>query len=228
MTDTPAPSPPSRSGRGALVVISSPSGAGKTTLTRRLIADDAQLRLSVSATTRQARPGEIDGEHYYFWDRERFEVERDQGAFLEHAIVFGNLYGTPRAPVERWLSDGLDVVFDIDWQGARQVRSDPIAKVVSVFILPPSLGVLRERLALRDSDAPDVIESRMARAVDEIGHWREYAYVVLNDNLDEATQALSTILAAERTGALADAAAWRGANQPDLSDFVEALCRQTA
>lgn len=212
---------------GALIIISSPSGAGKTTLTKRLIVADPKLRLSVSATTRTIRPGEREGVDYYFWSRERFERERDAGGFLEHAVVFDRLYGTPMAPVQTWVGEGYDVVFDIDWQGARQLRTNPIAELVSVFILPPSLTILEDRLRKRAADPEDVIQRRMSRAVDEISHWREYDYVVVNEDLDAATAALTTIIDAHRENAAPKAAAWRSDRQAGLPVFVDRLMAQS-
>jgi guanylate kinase len=185
--------------RGLLFVISSPSGAGKTTLSRRLLAAEPDLALSVSATTRAMRPGEIDGRDYHFVDHARFSEMVERGELLEHADVFGNRYGTPRAPVEAWLEQGRDVLFDVDWQGARQLGESPLAAdVVSVFILPPSIAELRRRLVARNQDAPETVEARMAKARDEIGHCGEYAYVVINEDLDESERGLRAVLTAER------------------------------
>jgi guanylate kinase len=185
--------------RGVLFVISSPSGAGKTTLARRLLSAEPELALSVSVTTRPKRPKEIEGRDYIFVDHPRFSEMVEKGELLEHADVFGNRYGTPRAPVERWLEQGRDVLFDVDWQGAQQLSESPLgADVVSVFILPPSIEELRRRLVARNEDAPETVEGRMAKARDEIGHCGEYAYVVVNDDLDESERGLRAILAAER------------------------------
>jgi guanylate kinase len=185
--------------RGLMLIVSSPSGAGKTTLTRRLLEAEApRCVLSISATTRTPRPGELDGKHYFFLSREAFEATRDAGAYLEWAEVFGHLYGTPKAAVEDTLSAGIDMVFDIDWQGARQLSASAPGDVVRVFILPPSRNVLEERLKTRASDAPDVVAQRLAGASQEIAHWQEYDYVLVNDDLDESLTALRSILAAER------------------------------
>jgi guanylate kinase len=190
---------PGGGGRGVMFILSSPSGAGKTTLTRQLLgAEGERCRLSVSATTRPPRPGEVHGEHYFFLDRPVFEAERDAGAFLEWAEVFGNLYGTPKASIEETLSEGRDVIFDIDWQGARQLAQSAPGDVVRVFILPPSRIVLEERLKSRALDTPDVVARRLAGASEEMAHWSEYDYVIINDDLANALRGLRTILAAER------------------------------
>lgn len=184
--------------RGMMLVLSSPSGAGKTTLSRLLLEREANLRLSVSVTTRPPRPGEIEGVHYHFIDRAGFDAMVDNGDLLEFAEVFGNDYGTPRQPVETALADGVDVLFDIDWQGTRQLCAKAPADVVTVFILPPSRRVLEERLNGRGADAPDVVAKRMAAASEEISHWHEYHYVVINDDLMRCLADISAILAAER------------------------------
>jgi guanylate kinase len=185
--------------RGILFVLSSPSGAGKSTLARRLLAEDAAFRMSVSATTRAPRPGEVDGRDYHFVTREAFEEMVRAGRMLEHAQVFGHLYGTPRAPVEEAVAGGADVLFDVDWQGAQQLRaSDLGSSVVQVFILPPSIAELERRLRQRDKDAEVVIERRMAQARDEISHWAEYDYVLVNDDLERCYGRVHTIVEAER------------------------------
>jgi guanylate kinase len=184
--------------RGLMVALSSPSGAGKSTLARKLIEDDANMALSVSATTRERRGNEIDGREYKFLDRAEFEAMADRGAFLEWAQVFGNFYGTPRAPVEAALISGRDVLFDVDWQGARALRAAAEQDVVGVFILPPSMAELERRLRARAEDAPDVIARRMARSQDEISHWEEYDYVLVNTRIEETLAQIKQILAAER------------------------------
>jgi guanylate kinase len=185
--------------RGLMFIVSSPSGAGKTTLTRRLLAAETpQCILSISATTRPPRPGESHGQHYLFLSRKAFEAQREAGAFLEWAEVFGNLYGTPKAAVEDTLSRGTDILFDIDWQGARQLAASAPEDVVRVFILPPSRRVLEERLHKRASDSAEVVANRLAGASREIAHWSEYDYVIVNDDLDLSHAALRSILASER------------------------------
>ena len=184
--------------RGLMLVLSSPSGAGKTTIARRLLAGDANLEMSVSATTRAKRPGEASGVDYHFIDRHEFSVMQNKGELLEHAKVFDNYYGTPRAPVEASLLAGRDVLFDIDWQGTQQLREKARQDLVSVFILPPSTRALEERLTQRAQDPPDVVASRMSKAADEMSHWAEYDYVIVNDSLDESIYRVQSILTAER------------------------------
>ncbi len=185
--------------RGILFVLSSPSGAGKSTLSRRLLAADPAFALSVSATTRPPRPGEVDGRDYYFVSSERFAEMVAEGEMLEHATVFGNRYGTPRAPVERAIRAGRDVLFDVDWQGAQQLRASDLGQsVVQLFILPPSIAELERRLEARSQDDPATIDRRMAAARDEISHWAEYEYVLINDDLDRCFSRMETIIAAER------------------------------
>ena len=206
--------------RGLLLILSSPSGAGKTTLTRRLIDWDPTIRFSISATTRAARPGEQDGREYYFRSRADFERMVDTGEMLEHAEVFGNLYGSPREPVQAAMDRGCDTVFDIDWQGGQQIRNSALGRdVVSVFVLPPSIAELDRRLRLRGQDSAAVIAGRMAKSRDEISHWAEYDYVIVNSDLDTAFDELVTILQAERL---------RRDRQPELADFVRGLNREFA
>ncbi|MGI9521282.1 MAG: guanylate kinase [Hyphomicrobiaceae bacterium] len=184
--------------RGLILILSSPSGAGKTTLARRLLMSDPKVRLSVSLTTRPPRPGEVNGEDYRFVDIQEFNRRRDQGELLEWAEVFGHSYGTPAAPVESMMADGFDVMFDIDWQGAQQIAEKVGADLVRVFILPPTGRVLEKRLQTRAQDSQIVVSQRMARAADEISHWGEYDYVIINDDLDHSEDALHAILMAER------------------------------
>lgn len=184
--------------RGLMLVLSSPSGAGKTTLSRRLLESDPQITMSVSATTRKPRPGEVDGKDYRFLSTEDFGVMRNRGEFLEHAKVFDNYYGTPKAPVEQALSEGRDVLFDIDWQGTQQLEESASSDLVKVFILPPSGHELEKRLNTRAEDPADVIASRMAKASNEISHYAEYDYIIVNDDVDKALGELKAILTAER------------------------------
>jgi guanylate kinase len=181
-----------------MLVLSSPSGAGKTTLSRRLLQSDPSITLSVSATTRKPRLNEIDGQDYHFIDAPEFERRAKNGDFLEHANVFGNHYGTPRNAVMAELEGGKDVLFDIDWQGTQQLRQQARDDVVSVFVLPPSHDELERRLRARAQDAEDVVQKRMAKAADEISHWAEYDYIIINDDVTRAQTQLETILAAER------------------------------
>jgi guanylate kinase len=201
--------------RGLLLILSSPSGAGKSTLTRALLQWDPTIRFSISATTRAPRPGEQDGREYYFRSRAQFLDLVETGQMLEHAEVFGNLYGSPRGPVEDNMAAGCDTLFDVDWQGGQQIRNSALGKdAVSVFILPPSIAALRERLHGRGQDAPDVIAGRMSKSMQEISHWAEYDYVLVNDDLARCTADLTAILTAERL---------RRDRQPGLSGFVRAL-----
>lgn len=201
--------------RGLLIILSSPSGAGKSTLARRLMDWDETLAFSVSATTRAPRPGEVDGEHYHFHARAGFEALVESGGMLEHAEVFGNYYGSPKAPVEAAMAEGRDTLFDIDWQGGQQVRNSSLGKdVVSIFVLPPSIAALEQRLRGRAQDSEEVIAGRMARSRDEISHWAEYDYVLVNEDIDTAAEELITIIRSERL---------RRERQPWLNDFVRGL-----
>lgn len=203
---------------GLLIILSSPSGAGKSTLARRLMEWDPSLRFSVSATTRKPRPGEVEGEHYYFRDREAFNTMVEAGNMLEHAEVFGNFYGTPREPVEQAMHAGRDTLFDVDWQGGQQIRASALgAHVVSIFVLPPSLAELERRLITRGQDAPEVIAGRMRKSRDEISHWAEYDYVIVNEDIDRSAEALKTILTAERL---------RRPRQIGLGPFVRRLMEE--
>ncbi len=184
--------------RGLMLVLSSPSGAGKTTLSRRLLESDGEITMSVSATTRKPRPGEEDGKDYHFLTTEDFGVMRNKGEFLEHAKVFDNYYGTPKGPVEEALSAGRDVMFDIDWQGTQQLEESASSDLVKVFILPPSGHELEKRLNTRAQDPPDVVAGRMAKASDEISHYAEYDYIIVNDDVEKALAELTAILVAER------------------------------
>src|SRR3954447_3538613 len=205
--------------RGLMFVLSSPSGAGKTTLSRMLIDRVAGLQMSVSATTRAMRPGEVDGRDYLFVDNAKFETMVKRGELLEWATVFDNRYGTPRAPVESALSGGRDVLFDIDWQGTQQLREKAGADVVSVFILPPSAADLEKRLHSRAQDSDDIIRERMSRASHEMSHWAEYDYIVINHDIDEAFAEVQSILKAERL---------KRERRTGLTTFVRELQRQLA
>ena len=184
--------------RGLMLVLSSPSGAGKTTLARRLLESDSHVAMSVSATTRRPRQGEVEGTDYFFVSSSMFTGMVEGGAFLEHALVFGNHYGTPKEPVMLALAKGQDVLFDIDWQGTQQLRQQAGDDLVSIFVLPPSHAELERRLRARAQDEEHVVQQRMARANNEISHWAEYDYVVINDDLDSTLKKIQTILAAER------------------------------
>jgi guanylate kinase len=184
--------------RGLMLVLSSPSGAGKTTLSRMLLAADDAIAMSVSVTTRPPRSGEVEGKDYFFTSTSMFHDMARSGAFLEHASVFGNHYGTPKEPVMNALARGSDVLFDIDWQGTQQLRQQAGDDLVSIFLLPPSHDELERRLKARAQDSDDVVAARMARAGNEISHWAEYDYVVINDDVDAALAKIKTILAAER------------------------------
>jgi guanylate kinase len=200
--------------RGLLYIVSSPSGAGKTTLARRLLAADSNLTMSVSVTTRPPRPGERDGVDYHFADRDHFEVMKSRGDLIEWARVFDNHYGTPRAPIEAALHEGKDILFDIDWQGAQQLSEKMPGDVVRVFVLPPTARVLEDRLRSRAQDPPEVVARRMAAASSEISHWPEYDYVIVNSDIEQSVGAAHAILAAERL---------KRARQLGLSDFVRDL-----
>ena len=204
--------------RGLAVILSSPSGAGKSTMARRLMAWDPTLSFSVSATTRPPRTGEVEGEHYHFRSREAFGRMVLDGEMLEHAEVFGHHYGSLRAPVEAALALGRDVLFDIDWQGGQQIRTSALGRdVVSIFILPPSIAELERRLRARGQDGGDVIAARMAKSEAEISHWAEYDYVLVNDDPEACEQRLRTILSAERL---------RRERQPWLGAFTRGLTEE--
>ncbi len=206
---------PQATRRGLLIILSSPSGAGKSTLAKRLMVWDPSLRFSVSATTRAPRPGEVDGRDYFFRSRSAFADMVTTGEMLEHAEVFDNFYGSPKAPVEAAMAEGRDTLFDIDWQGGQQIRNSSLGRdVVSVFVLPPSIAELERRLRTRGQDTDTVIAGRMAKSQAEISHWAEYDYVLINDDLDRAEAELKTILTAERM---------RRDRQPGLTEFVRGL-----
>ncbi|MSP67368.1 MAG: guanylate kinase [Alphaproteobacteria bacterium] len=200
--------------RGLLLVLSSPSGAGKTAISRRLLERDPGITMSVSVTTRPMRTGEVDGHDYHFIDRARFDAMVAAGELLEHAVVHGNCYGTPRAVVEAALAQGRDVLFDIDWQGTQQLAEKARDELVSVFVLPPSRAELERRLRSRAQDSDAVVERRLAAAPAEMSHWSEYEYVLVNDDLEGSVAAVETIVAAERR---------RRARQRGLAEFVKSL-----
>ncbi|NNG06053.1 MAG: guanylate kinase [Inquilinus sp.] len=203
--------------RGLMLVLSSPSGAGKTTISRRLLERDDNIAMSVSVTTRPMRPGEVDGRDYHFIECERYRTMVVEGELLEHAKVFGHFYGTPKAAVEAALAAGSDVLFDIDWQGTQQLANSARKDLVSVFVLPPTAVELERRLRARAQDSDEVIAGRMAKASDEMSHWAEYDYVIVNSDLDASVVRVQAILAAERL---------KRERQVGLFDFVESL-RQT-
>ncbi|MEM8570590.1 MAG: guanylate kinase [Pseudomonadota bacterium] len=185
--------------RGLLIILSSPSGAGKSTLSRRMLEADPEVRFSVSATTRPPRPGEQEGHDYFFKSRREFEAMVSAGEMLEYAEVFGNFYGTPRAPVEAAIRRGEDVLFDVDWQGGQQIRNSTLSdSVVSIFILPPSIAELESRLHGRGQDSVEIVNARMAKSRDEISHWAEYDYVLVNETLSQCEAQLRAIIEAER------------------------------
>jgi guanylate kinase len=200
--------------RGFLLVLSSPSGAGKTTIRRLLVERDPSLTLSISVTTRPPRPGEIDGRHYRFIDAARYDAMVKAGELLEHASVFGHAYGTPRRPVEEAIAAGRDIVTDIDWQGTQQLSEKLRDDLVTVFVLPPSMEALEARLRTRAQDSDATVAARMAKSAEEMSHWSEYDYVIVNRDLDESVAEVQAILTAERL---------RRARQAGLADFVNRL-----
>jgi len=203
--------------RGLMLVLSSPSGAGKTTLSRRLLQTDPDIVMSVSATTRAPRPNEVEGQDYFFVSPAKFDEMVEAGEFLEHANVFGNKYGTPRGAVMAALEAGKDVLFDIDWQGTQQLKVQAREDLASVFVLPPSKAELERRLRIRAQDSETVVRQRMAKASDELSHWAEYDYLLLNDDIQHAQGKLEEILRVERS---------RRARQPGLARFVQKLMRE--
>lgn len=200
--------------RGLMLVLSSPSGAGKTSISRRLLETEDELTMSVSATTRPRRPGEVDGTDYHFMDQTEFQILINKGEFLEYAKVFGNYYGTPRGPVEEVLSGGGDVLFDIDWQGTQQLADAAREDLVSVFILPPSTRELERRLMSRAQDSAEVVAQRMSKAADEMSHYREYDYIIVNRDMEESVEQVRAILTAERL---------KRDRRLGLTDFVKML-----
>ena len=201
--------------RGLLIILSSPSGAGKSTLSRMLLDWDPSLRFSVSATTRDPRSGEVDGREYYFKTYDEFEKLIVSDGMLEHAKVFDNYYGSPKEPIESAVSKGIDVVFDVDWQGGQQIRTSSMKNdVISIFILPPSISELERRLNARGQDSIEVVASRMSKSKDEISHWNEYEYLIVNNDLQQSFEVLKSILIAERT---------KQARRNDLESLIENL-----
>jgi len=200
--------------RGFLLVLSSPSGAGKTTITRRLLERDPSLAVSVSVTTRPPRSGEVDGRDYHFIDQRRFDRMVADGELLEHAVVFGRCYGTPRTPIEAALAAGRDIVTDIDWQGTQQVAERVPHDLVTIFMLPPSMPALEARLRTRAQDSATVVADRMAKSAEEMSHWSEYEYVIVNRAIDESVLLVQAIVTAERL---------RRTRQVGLADFVNRL-----
>ena len=200
--------------RGLLLVLSSPSGAGKTTITRRLVSEDPALTLSISVTTRPMRPGEIDGRDYRFIDQRRFDQMVEQEELLEHARVFGNCYGTPRQPIDAALAAGRDVVGDLDWQGTQQLAGKVRPDLVAVFVLPPNAAALEQRLRARAQDSASVVAARMAKSAEEMSHWPEYDYVIVNNTVEDSVAQARAIVTAERL---------RRERQPGLAEFVESL-----
>ncbi len=195
-------------------MLSSPSGAGKTSIARSLLTRDKEINMSVSATTRPRRPGEAEGKDYYFVDEEKFKTDINKGLFLEYARVFDHYYGTPLGLVQKLLSSGCDVLFDIDWQGTQQIKAKARDDLVSIFVLPPSTAELEKRLITRAQDSAEVVAGRMARAADEMSHYPEYDYIIVNHDLDQSIDAVHTILKAERL---------RRSRQASLTEFMKQL-----
>ena len=212
--DSQATESAARQRRGLLIVLSSPSGAGKSTISRRLLQDSRDLSMSVSATTRQIRPGEVEGRDYHFVDDDTFERMVQREEFAEWAYVFDHRYGSPKEPIKEALKAGRDILFDIDWQGTQQLKSAFGGDLVSIFILPPSMEELERRLRSRQTDSEDIIQSRMRRAAGEIGHWDAYDYVLINDDLEACIRDVKAIVEAERL---------RPRRHPYLSDFTRKL-----
>lgn len=200
--------------QGLMLVLSSPSGAGKTSIARELLKRDSEITMSVSATTRQRRPGETEGKDYFFVDEQQFKTDVNKGLFLEYAQVFDHYYGTPLKPVQETLAMGRDVLFDIDWQGTQQIKAKARQDLVSVFVLPPSTTELERRLLSRAQDSAEVVAGRMARAADEMSHYPEYDYIIVNHELEASIEAVHTILRAERL---------RISRQAGLTEFMKQL-----
>jgi len=204
--------------KGALVILSSPSGAGKTSIARALVEENKNFLFSVSATTRKSRPGEVNGREYHFLTVNEFRERIDDGQFLEHAKVFGNLYGTPLQPVLESINNGKDLIFDVDWQGGKQIRSSTLSKfVISIFILPPSIKALQERLMKRAQDSSDTVKDRMRKSIGEIMHWKEYDYVIVNSNFEQTLHEVKSIITSEKL---------RRVRNSQLEEFIETLTNE--
>ena len=201
--------------KGVLVILSSPSGAGKTSIARALVEGNENFLFSVSATTRKSRPGEVNGREYYFLTVDQFRQKIDDGQFLEHAKVFGNLYGTPLQAVKDSISQGKNLIFDVDWQGGKQIRSSTLSKfVISIFILPPSIKELHERLMNRAQDSSETVKDRMRKSIGEIMHWKEYDYVIVNNNFEQTLHEVKSIITSEKL---------RRVRNSQLEEFIETL-----
>ena len=201
--------------KGVLVILSSPSGAGKTSIARALVKENKNFLFSVSATTRKSRPGEVNGREYHFLTVDEFRERINDGQFLEHAKVFGNLYGTPLEPVMESINDGKDLIFDVDWQGGKQIRSSSLSKfVISIFILPPSIKALQERLMKRAQDSSETVKDRMTKSIGEIMHWKEYDYVIVNNNFEQTLHEVKSIITSEKL---------RRVRNSQLEEFIETL-----
>ena len=204
--------------KGVLVILSSPSGAGKTSIARALVEENKNFLFSVSATTRKSRPGEVNGREYHFLTVSEFRQRIDNGQFLEHAKVFGNLYGTPLEPVMESINDGKDLIFDVDWQGGKQIRSSSLSKfVISIFILPPSIKALQERLMKRAQDSSETVKDRMTKSIGEIMHWKEYDYVIVNSNFEQTLHEVKSIITSEKL---------RRVRNSQLKEFIETLTNE--
>ena len=205
----------SLSEKGVLVILSSPSGAGKTSIARALVEENKNFLFSVSATTRKSRPGEVNGREYHFLTVDEFREKINDGQFLEYAKVFGNLYGTPLEPVMESINDGKDLIFDVDWQGGKQIRSSSLSKfVISIFILPPSIKALQERLMKRAQDSSETVKDRMTKSIGEIMHWKEYDYVIVNNDFEQTLDEVKSIITSEKL---------RRVRNSQLEEFVETL-----
>ncbi len=208
----------SLSEKGVLVILSSPSGAGKTSIARALVEENKNFLFSVSATTRKSRPGEVNGKEYHFLTVDEFREKINDGQFLEHAKVFGNLYGTPLEPVMESINDGKDLIFDVDWQGGKQIRSSSLSNfVISIFILPPSIKALQERLMKRAQDSSETVKDRMTKSIGEIMHWNEYDYVIVNNNFEQTLYEVKSIITSEKL---------RRVRNSQLEEFIETLTNE--